>query len=247
MTEIFKVYYQGPRVTWEVSNFGRVKRNGELYQCGDNGNGYLKFSRYYVSRAVAELFIPNPDNKPCVDHINTIKTDNRVENLRWCTLSENMLNPLTRKHMSESLKGLLVGEKNGMYGKHHSQESKQKNSEAHKGLQVGEKNGMYGKHHSKETKSKLSEAHKGKHHMQETKTKMSESHKGEKNHNYGKHFSEEHKKKLSASLKGEKNPRYGKTHTQETKAKMSESVKEWHKTHKKVLCEDGKYHYKLIE
>ena len=48
--------------------------------------------RHYVHRLLAKAFIPNPDNKPFIDHINRISLDNRLENLRWATICENNQN-----------------------------------------------------------------------------------------------------------------------------------------------------------
>lgn len=88
-----------------VSNHGRVRRtykNGNekyLKPCVKNG-GYLWIDivrkptriKGLIHVMVAECFIPNPESKPFVDHINGKTNDNRIENLRWATNSENNRN-----------------------------------------------------------------------------------------------------------------------------------------------------------
>ena len=137
MEEIWKTYkdtrYHCKGALWEVSNLGNVKRNGEIFNCGTSNSGYKQLCNKYLHRIVAELFIPNPENKSYIDHINTIITDNRAVNLRWVTAKENSNNQLTKQKMKQNHTDVSK-EKNPMYGKHHSKETRKKQSEAHKGL-----------------------------------------------------------------------------------------------------------------
>ena len=65
-----------------------TKRKDGYMRFGLSKNG--KSKKFKVHRLLALAFIPNPENKRCVDHINGIKHDNRLENLRWLTHKENM-------------------------------------------------------------------------------------------------------------------------------------------------------------
>ena len=124
---------------YQVSNLGNIRSldrivlnggkypsliNGKNISLAGDGRGYLMFiickngtrKTIKVYWAVAKAFIPNPENKKEINHINGIKTDNRVENLEWVTHKENMqhailtglINNRGENHKSAKLKNVDV-------------------------------------------------------------------------------------------------------------------------------------------
>ena len=90
----------------------RISGGGEILH-GLTSNGYHfvslyksgKSKQFYVHQLVARAFIPNPNNKNCVDHIDNNKANNNVANLKWVTHKENMNNTITKMRMiNESAK-----------------------------------------------------------------------------------------------------------------------------------------------
>ena len=122
MEEIWKDIngYEG---VYQISNLGRVKSLGynmpklrrnkkeRIMKAPIDINGYKRVAlkqkyKYSIHRLIAVNFIPNPENKPCINQINGIKTDNRIENLEWVTNSENSIHAYRVLKCNRMVKGV---------------------------------------------------------------------------------------------------------------------------------------------
>lgn len=111
----YEGYYQGS--TWgRVKSLERVDCRGHrvperILKPGKDRKGYLQVRLYKngkaktckVHRLVAEAFIPNPDNLPCVNHRDENPSNNRVENLEWCTYEYNAEYGTRNERISKTL------------------------------------------------------------------------------------------------------------------------------------------------
>lgn len=123
---------EGYEGRYQVSNLGRVKRviTGRILKSGKNRGGYLyvnlckngKYKTHKIHRQVAQAFIPNPENKPEINHIDEDKSNNVISNLEWSTRKENV-NHGTRNERSSRKQSISIiainlktGESRKFYG-----------------------------------------------------------------------------------------------------------------------------------
>ena len=108
---------------WVSNGKGNYLVKGQLLNpIKEKDTGYLTVrlckncvtKKHYIHRLMAELFIPNPDNLPTVDHINRIRDDNKISNLRWASFQTQRFNT-TRKKKTPKKK--IIVDKQNINGK----------------------------------------------------------------------------------------------------------------------------------
>lgn len=121
-SEVWKdvVGYEG---LYQISTFGRVKSlkrfdtrgnplKSRILKNVSRGNGYLSVNLcknataklFNLHRLVAQAYIPNPDSKPQVNHIDEDKTNNKIDNLEWVTIKENANHGTRNRRIGKKIK-----------------------------------------------------------------------------------------------------------------------------------------------
>jgi|JI7StandDraft_1071085.scaffolds.fasta_scaffold310156_1 hypothetical protein len=99
-------------------NYSKVMHNGIILKT--RVNRYVCFTLppnncHKVHRWVAKAFVPNPFNKPYVDHIDGDKLNNMADNLRWCTTRENLNYDNVKRNTKTGVKGVIASKYNTYY------------------------------------------------------------------------------------------------------------------------------------
>ena len=109
---LYKISDNGKIYSWKSNRYMSTRICTNKYETlilYKNGKG----KSYSVHRLVADAFIPNPDNLPLVDHINRNKLDNRVENLKWVSHRDNIINSDRVENRQGSVNKIDYKNKNG--------------------------------------------------------------------------------------------------------------------------------------